>query len=632
MRNGGCCGVSVVQCARSVLLVGMGVASLAACELSGTGEANPPSDSSRSSSPDESAPDAGGVERGIDGGGTWGTSADAAQIDLDLQGTHPDAASEPDMSSVTTSHDDSTHDVSGTGGPAWGDASDGRDPSSGADGTSSPGEVSIDLILVNDDSTDTTDSPPDDAGDTEPPALEVAVTSRADWVDLPAEFSADISSTSTLPAIQWRLVSAPEGSNVTFTGETEATLVFYPDRAGTYVAEVTVTVDEQMQVATGSVEVEAVEVGYVALSQGQGSNVYVNTPRMVTSDGQVDVAVGCAYDTSGLDTVGLYGWTSEYWSGRQVLGFRYPASVGERTQMAYRWRTPNQPLGFTHVATAQNDCENSPPAGGAPALSPTFSPDGKRLLYLNEQTNEVETVGAGGDELRAMPAQPNVRTLAWPSDTRVAGDRYAQDGDFGYGLWTVPDAVGQTASALLTCTDGNDEFYFPFEQFYVLPERLLLLEYTGELWSVARGDGSASCTRSSPGNQLLMTGVRALAPAPDGMRLAVIVEEYSQDTGAQQFALRIGPAADATDVTVTLEPGREHFGLHWIAGSKQLAWTELRQDYAQDASGNFTDLYEAVLWRINADGTRKTELAREVSDATQQRLLLTGPVSNGNDG
>lgn len=456
-----------------------------------------------------------------------------------------------------------------------------------------------------------------------PPQFPGTVTGTADWVDLPATFSAVVNAPAGATFI-WELTGFPEGSRVRTSdlqGNGTAQVTFYPDVAGGFEVLLTLTVGEQRYTREASVQVSAVDVGYIAVEQDYASAVYRHIPRMVSTDARnTPRDVGCSFQSDDP----YASWLDDLWPGaRRSFGFKYPNVPSDPTLMAYRMRYFRDVPDATQVATVNNDCGNSRPADLPGAYSPAFSPEGKRLAFVSGAgIYNLPIDGSNGDPLVSLYG-PQV--VSWWSPESIAWLGQASRSQFGIGV--VKSESPSETSWLMDCANVRD--LASLIEFEMGPDFVIARDWYGTWWYlILRENAGTPFISCAEEDNSPLDGVEAAAISPDGKELALVRTRIYADARPEKV-VEMGPVStlfsgqrDWSSATLTLE--RSYTGLHWIAGNKQVAFTELALE--RDAQSRITDVLESAILRVNRDGTRLTPLVKVASERAVTRVATTGTL------
>jgi hypothetical protein len=432
--------------------------------------------------------------------------------------------------------------------------------------------------------------------------------------------------------VEWSLVEVPKASRLTTADlvDPKTTLTrFTPDASGKYTARVYLTVNGYRHVAETSVDVAAVDVAFVR-TQLVGHPLdflpYTRTHEMLSTEpGSEPREVGCELKST------LYSWARDLRSGwDSTVAFRYPRIPGDPTLFAYRMeyqRGDEYPTFATHVATPESNCGDRKPKDMELALGPSFDGNGKSLVYVSY--NRVATIK------RAELGASEGKTVLEPMDPY--GVAWWGDGNGGI-LWS--GAVDNYERYGVGFIDGNSHTQLGWsphcssESFLSLEEIEAGADFfigyaEGRWWHypfTVDGRFDFNCKQVQPLFRTLPQpeGVHDVAIAPDGKTLAFIYERTNEQKQTE-IALRVGPVETLLSgefkdwSTEVLPPGRRYAGLQWIAGSEQVAFTELdiqllREEYIPN---------EAAIWRVNRDGSRRTEMLRVKSEPNKEHLNVT---------
>lgn len=569
------------------------------------------------------------LENGSDAGGELTLDADVA---ADPDATSGDALvpTEPD---VTTSEFPDTSEPSA---PA---------ASSGGNGTPDETPTSDELTYVDapDTSTPPVPSTSEPSSTSEPvdptsssiPPFPGQLTGVASWIDVPGHFEVTAPNVSPF-TVEWSLAAVPERSRLTTADlvdpKTSVTR-FVPDASGKYTAQVKLTANNYEYVAEVSVEVAAVDVAFVATAiKGEPTDYppYYRSHQMLSSEpGSPPRQVGCSFESNS------YFWSGDFQAnGQPTLGFRYPRVPGEQTLFAYRMEYAsgeNNPISSTHVVTSEGDCAKRRPGDMELAINPTFDGDGKSLVYIsgNNRLAPIKRAELGAAEGKALlePRDPFGLTwwgggnggILWSGaldDWQRQGVGFVDVSHLDLG-WA--QHCGEPSSHLEEIEAGADFF----------------IGYVAGTWWYhpfsVDGRFAFNCKLVQPLFQALPQPERIhdVAIAPDGKTIAFIDERYDEQKQLV-ISLRVGPVETLLNgefkgwIAEVLSPQRQYSGIQWIAGSEQLAFTEFDLDYSLRIEDFIP--YEAAIWRVNRDGSRRTEMLRVKSEKSEYHVVNTGSL------
>lgn len=534
------------------------------------------------------------------------------------------SADVPTSETPTTSAELPTSDVPTTSAevPTTSDV-----PTTSADESSS-GEI----IIVTSETPDAGSSSSDTSSSSEPP-IEIGgeVVGSADWVDLPAAFQI-VGLAEANYEYLWSIVQVPDGSAVTndaLNGRTEPQLTFVPDVAGQYTVQVSVLVGETQVVRYGSINVAKVDVGYLEMRAGS-DGAYIYTPTMVPSDQSKEPhEVGCSYDSS--DFGDFTWWIDALWGETNTIGFSYPEVPSDETLFAYENRGANGT--FTQVATVDSDCESNRPTNLSWGRYPNFSASASSLARLDD-----------GDGTYLMTSPPTVNEILQVSN---AGARSFDWRDESSLVWTGYNCGESCASLVglskpgergyvpvIDCSNASEAVWGSFDRVVSL-EDALLIEADTRLWYVPLHFGGnglpyASCEYNESDAYVIANSPSDFALAPDGKTLAVI-GTFNSDYPYPYLA--IGPVDVPLDFEapwqyMQLSPGAYYTGLHWIADSKQVVWSEIELQYHPGDGNSWYELDGSRVYKINSDFSYPRILAsNDVPDGySANRVLTTGHI------
>lgn len=568
------------------------------------------------------------LENGSDAGG---------ELTLD-----PDVAADPDATSgdalVPTEPDVTTSELPDTSEPSAPAAS------SGGNGTPDETPTSDELTYVDAPDTSTppvpsTSEPVDpttSAGETSSETTEMPIppfpgqlTGVASWIDVPGYFQVSVPNVRQF-AVEWSLVEVPKTSRLTTADLVDpktALTRFTPDASGKYTARVYLTVNGYQHAAEVSVDVAAVDVAFVRTelpSNVQDYPAYTRGHYMLSTErDSTPREVGCSYSSP------LYPWARDLQASRDAtIAFHYPRVPGDPTLFAYRMEYPRDTRSNpdkTHVATPESDCGDRRPKDMELAHIPTFDAYGKSLVYGLGPISRAEIGAPESKEVLSVLSSSGLTWWAggnggilWSGalDTKERNGVGFVDGNSHKDLGWLPHCAANYPNSPLEEIEAGADFFIGF---------------VGETWSyypfTVDGRFDFNCKLVQPLFQALPQAQRIhdVAIAPDGKTIAFIDERYDEQKQTE-IVLRVGPVQTLLNgefkdwSTEVLPPGRRYAGLQWIAGSEQVAFTELdiellREEYIP---------YEAAIWRVNRDGSRRTEMLRVKSEKERYLNVTTG--------
>ena len=187
----------------------------------------------------------------------------------------------------------------------------------------------------------------------------------------------------------WSIAQVPSGSAITTNSLTSTAgnkTAFEPDRGGLYKIALTLTTDDGRS-ATKVADLTIPTVPIFYGRAGSTATTFNISPHVLSSDGTNDHLVGCVVTVDGgVSNAGQM----------EFYGRAYQPPAGGLSEFVF--------LGFEVignppdllVATQSTDCTNSPPVrvdnnmfADHVAVSARFSPDGKRIVYVDApQSND----------------------------------------------------------------------------------------------------------------------------------------------------------------------------------------------------------------------------------------------------
>lgn len=492
---------------------------------------------------------------------------------------------------------------------------------------SSTGEI----VVITSETPDAGSSSSETSSSSEPP-LDIGgeVVGSADWVDLPAVFQVVGLAEGLDVAFEWELTGVPDGSAVTsadLTVQSDSQVTFSPDVAGVYTAAVTMSVGDEQMIRWGSVTVAKVDVGFLEIRNGfDGGYSYI--PWMVPSDQSNEAKeVGCSFDTTLFDDFSW--WVDVLWRETATIGFSYPKVPSDPTLFAYEYRNNANSSGVIQVATANSNCEDNRPTDLDWGRFPDFSPSAGLLSRFGdaEGSNLVASPPTVNDTV--MVSNANAGSSDWWDNSSLIWTGY----DCGEGCYPMvglgkPGERGYVP--VIDCSNVSESVWESLERVVALKDALLV-EADARLWYVPLQFGDtglpyASCEYAESDAYVIANNLFDFALAPDGKTLALM---GSFNAEYPYSYLAIGPAEVPIDFEepwqyTQLSMGTDYTGLHWIADSKQLVWTEIEVRYQQSDNLYWTELGGSRIYKINSDFSNLRTLAENaVSEYDGANSVIT---------
>ncbi len=475
----------------------------------------------------------------------------------------------------------------------------------------------------------------------------------------------------------WKLTAAPSCSHLgddpfsampeatpspspTPVGPSSAHTAFLPDCGGTYSVTLTVTTADG---SSGSVT-QPVVVPTAPLFLYSGHADYNNASTeidVIRSDGTGLHPVSCPVVLPFGFSSARYGQSNEPFANLTTLG-----SIGLRawqpaagTKGAARVAFVEQlPVGDSStlatyklsVSDENGDCASAPPVRvedatgftNVPKVWPRYSPSGNRLAFMDAehwstsgtQQWRLETVNLDGSQRRIVRTQttdtaPRAAPV-WLDETHLAW--VESSGDFVDNIiYQAPDTVGAgdggaTRTVLLDCSvlaaDGKSPTMSEITQFAQIPTGLVVAGTAYATSGVGLYKMGATCLIDIPLLSNTHDGVGDFDLSSD-QRTVLVATTFGSDAGgsARDIYTVSTSGADATQKRIAGDPRYDDFGPHYIAGGRQIVWTQLTSNLP-DAS-----VKGAGIMVANADGSYPRALAGENAQPASTDQVVGG--SNG---
>jgi MYXO-CTERM domain-containing protein len=416
---------------------------------------------------------------------------------------------------------------------------------------------------------------------------------------------------------------------------------FAPALAGTYEVTLTVSAGGDSNFSKAGAQATAVPLFYRQSSLTATTDSFV--VGIVGSDGADARQLSCPInvtDASGNGDAGAPNRQS-YGDNPGAFGTRARYADGLPAQLAFENVTASEHQLL--VSDENGDCMSRPPVrlDNTPAVAhlvPRFSPSGARVAWIdNGSPGQVITAAtADGSDRHVVRTVAKLKTappfwtdethVAWVEDTSTTSTPHLQiasaaDAD-GAG-----DAAGR--SVVVDCDGANAAMLQVINQ----------IENVGGAWIVA--GGVRSRTANPPGATLLyrlsgtscstaMATTLADEPAggfawdfavsPDG---ATLVFAGAEATGSSAHDLFLVPVDGSVPPSrfIGSSPGLDDIGPTWIAGGKQLTWTQASTDGSASGGG---------LMVANRDGSNVRSVLAEGGSKTAQ-VFVVAPTNRGLD-
>jgi hypothetical protein len=459
------------------------------------------------------------------------------------------------------------------------------------------------------------------------PTVQATITATPDLVGFATRLDGSQSSDPQGRALSfaWHFTSVPTGSTVgdaQLSSTSDAMVSFEPDLGGMYTVQLTVTAGADTAMTTGMFTVPTVPLFFQQAAVGAQTTSSVS---LIRSDGTGRKVVSCAATVDGGDVMS-FGQESYF----STHAFDPPPGGAQPARFAFSLTDGNQ-FGL-YVASENSDCAtNAPPRvdqsdpfySTKPHNLPRFSPDGSRVLFIDNpnsqnQTSRVVTASVDGLNFRVIrgangSVNLNTAPPLWLDGTHVAwventGTNTAPKPV----LYTAADQAnaGDTPTVLLDCSTT----YPILNQFAVLPNGNILLAagtkqklQGGSLnLYLVQGPGCTTLTTFDTEN----AGGEAsdFALAPDGNTVIVAATHGQTNDGGimthDLFTFTIDGAHPFSFFAGA--PGIDDFGPRFVGGGEQVLWTQGSQlgDGAVTGGG---------LMIANANGSHVRSLVAESS-------------------
>lgn len=470
----------------------------------------------------------------------------------------------------------------------------------------------------------------------------------------------------------WRFVAVPPGSTIDATSLKPSAVsdkpTFDPDRGGTYTVELTaIAPDGSHGITTADVVVPTVPIFYL---EGKVNGDMGETLKMgvVRSDATGAHPFSCDMLPDG----GFSGSSSTSFVGQtQQIGmlrsFYPPTGLPTVAYLQFFIDDSSNTSAKLFRADENSDCLAHPPTqidssdvttANHIHAWPRFSPDGKRVVYLDESQDQgndsnpvrVVTAGIDGSSVHVVRSSKDVGSVPaiWLDNTHLAW------------VETVTPAVGSAYKAIIKASDANfagDSNVAPADRTEVIGctdvgdgQQLTVINQIavgGGGFVVAAGYrdrrptfgttyGSLNLYRMTNSCAAGSRTVLAEEPAtgeswdfdvsPDGLTV-VFASTHGQmvleDGGAtpQHDIFVVASDGSGSPKKLAGDPVLEDMGPFFVAGGRQIIWTQSNTGYSGKSSSGPSG---GGLMIINADGTHQRSLHGNSSDDNNATLVTGG--------
>jgi hypothetical protein len=501
------------------------------------------------------------------------------------------------------------------------------------------------------------------------PNPKAVLTGVGDYVGLPSTLDGSKSSDprSRTLTFTWHL-QAPAGSMLNDASLTPAgaagKVSFVGDVGGSYVVSLTVsTPDGSNDTATVTLDVPTAPIFfYEGTVTAQGQQIGVG---MVRSDGRGRHALGCplAVD-AGAGTIPYSNFAESARFGLRTFDAARPAmGPAPKSRVLFideqratfdggainEWRLWSGDEGSSCAGQAPVRIDDPNAFNDHPHLYPRFSPDGQRVAYLDGNHNastmwRLVTVGVDGSDRRVVrgptkaiyptpPAWMDATHLAWVENTQATSDW----GDPRLAVYASVDAAGAgdpgtgTPTTITYCYNDTlqQAILKQINQVEFVTGGMIivgspnLVDFLNPPYGMAiyRISGGVCATDNKlaeePGNGKSWD----VALSPDGKTLAFSSTRGNLPDGAADATKDIWVVpADGSGPPTRLAGDKnfDDFGPRWIAGGKQLMWTQ----QGTDPDGGYPRGGGIMI--INADGTNPRSLIAQRGDSDSTTIVLGG--------
>ncbi len=430
---------------------------------------------------------------------------------------------------------------------------------------------------------------------------------------------------------------------------------FFPDCGGTYSITLTVSTPDH---ESGSVT-QPVIVPTAPLFLYRGHEDYTTSTTeidVVRSDGTGLHAVSCPatqpfgftsprstesneplVNLSALGSLGLRVWeppaTAAAGTPARVV-FLEQAPVGDSSTLAtYK----------LSVSDEHGDCESEPPVRvedmtsftNVPKVWARFSPSGNRLAFIDAdhwsgqagQEWRLETVNLDGSQRRVVhTVTSNYAPRAapvWIDETHISwveSSAYETDNI----IYQAPDTAGAGDGAmrttLLDCSMPTPSpLLTQITQYALVPSGVIVAATNSNAAGVGIFKMGSICSTSIPLLTAVHDQVADFDLSPDATKL-LVASSFGSDAGSTppRDIYVVATSGAGSPVKVGGDPRYDDFGPRFIAGGRQIAWTQLTAGLP-DAAVKCGGIMVA-----NADGTRAHSLISQDGEPTVTNEVVGG--------
>lgn len=435
----------------------------------------------------------------------------------------------------------------------------------------------------------------------------------------------------------WSLSTVPSGSTLTASGS-DPSFAFAADRAGDYLVSLTVTtLDGASATTTVTASVPAIAIFFRQSRIDKSSGTF--SFNRVLSDGSGARALGCALtvaDPSGGDAGA--GNLDRYGSMPAGFGSRafYPASGGARVVFEDVTASEHHLL----ASDEAGDCVARPPVrlDATPTVAhrvPRFSPDGSRVAWIDIASSSAQLYTAALDgsarhlvrtaaKLKSAPPQwLDAGHLAWVEDVspdqtphlQIASAADADGAGDGSGRAVEVDCPAAADPAALQVIN---QFALVGGAYLVaggVKSRTANPPGATNLYRLA----GASCSATSAATLAVEpSGGFAwdFAVSPDGSTLVMAAAEAPGAAAHDLFLVPVDGSVPPSRF-VGSAPGLDDVGPSWLAGGRQISWTQITTDGSAGGGG---------IMIANRDGSSIRSLVPQQGD-----VHVAGALNRGLD-